>query len=380
MTEPARFDPMQLLLCRWRVLAIGAFVGALAATGYALLTPDWYSATLAVVPSQRGQDSAASAIASKLPGALDSFQTDVQRIEAVLVSTSVTDAVIDKFKLKDRYGTTHIEHARKALWSHCSTSSDRKAGLVTLTCEDKDPTTAMNIAEYFGQAGNQVFGRVSGSSAHEERVFLEAQVVRARNDVDDASRKLREFQEAHKILDLPEQTKAVISAMAQLKGEMLSKELELSYIRGFSSSGESSVVQLQQQVAVMESRLHELEHSGRGSATTGDGSAGSAQSFFPDAMSVPELRFELEELMREQKIRETVFGLLTERLEMAKVNEARDTSTFQILDHPTLPTFKSRPNRKKFVLIGFACGGALAAAMLLLPPWFRRRFRPAADV
>ena len=71
--------------------------------------------------------------------------------------------------------------------------------------------------------------------------------------------------------------------------------------------------------------------------------SGSSANFFPNAMSVPELRFELEQLMREQKIEETVFGLMTQRYEMASVDEARDTSTFQILDHPTLPTYRSRP-------------------------------------
>jgi LPS O-antigen subunit length determinant protein (WzzB/FepE family) len=45
-----------------------------------------------------------------------------------------------------------------------------------------------------------------------------------------------------------------------------------------------------------------------------------------------------------------------QRLEMAKVNEARDTSTFQILDRPSLPTVKSRPNRRGAVVNGLVIG------------------------
>jgi len=378
MTSQPEFDVFAILFRNWGKLALGAIIGLAAAIGYALWTPDWYSATLTVVPSQHSQDSAAMAIASKLPAALDTFSTDVQRIQAVLTSTSVSDEVIEKFKLKDRYGRQHIEQAREALWAHCGTSVDRRSGVVSLSCEDKDPKMAKEMTAFFGDVGNRVFGRVSVSSAREERKFLEDQVTKARHDVDDASQKLREFQERHKVVDLPEQSKAVISAMASIKGEMISKQLELSYLTSFSARTEASVVQLQQQIAIMESKLKQLEDehaavaSGGSAAGSGSARSGSA-SFFPDAMTVPQLRFELEQLLREQKIQETVFSLLTQRYEMAKVDEARDTSTFQILDYPTLPTFRSRPNRRRIAMLGLLAGFALAGAWLVIPAWWRHR-------
>src|SRR5690606_17534431 len=122
---------------------------------------------------------------------------DVQRINAALQSTSVRDEVINKFNLGELYETPYIEKTRAVLAEHCVTSADRKSGVVSLPCEDKDPKRAMEMAAYFGEVGNKVFGRVSASSAREERRFLEAQVLKARNDVDEASRKLREFQEKH---------------------------------------------------------------------------------------------------------------------------------------------------------------------------------------
>lgn len=369
--EKPPIDLIVVLVRRWKLLALTAALGAAVAAVYAFVAPEWFAATLTVVPAQKSQDSAAMSIAAKLPVALDTFQTDVQRIQAVLASTSVADEVIEKFGLDARYETSHREHTRAALAEHCTTNVDRKSGVVALTCEDKDPAQAKAMAEYFGEVGNRVFGRVSVSSAREERAFLEQQVIKARHDVDDASRKLREFQEQHKIIDLPEQSKAVISAMAQIQGEMVSKQIELSYLSGFSGRGESNVQQLQQQIAVMETKLRQLEeqHTEQGS---GAGS-GSNASFFPNAMTVPELREQLEQLMREQKIEETVFGLMTQRYEMAKVDEARDTSTFQILDHPTLPSFRSRPQRKRAIVLGAIGGFAAAVGLVLIPLWWRRR-------
>lgn len=376
MSEAARsIDIVGLLLRGWRTLAGFGVFGVAAAAAYALLSPKWYAATLTVVPSQRSPDIAAASLAAKLPGAFDILSTDIQRIQGVLNSTSVADQVIDKFDLQDRYGERYREHTRRELWEHCGTSVDRKSGVVSLTCEDKVPEQAKAMAEYFGEVGNRVFGRVTTSSAHEERRFLETQVVKARHDVDESSRKLREFQEAHKVIDLPEQSKAVLSAMASIKGGLISKQIELSYLSGFSARTEASVVQLQQQIAIMESKLEQLEDAQQSVVAAGSGSstvAGSA-SFFPGAMNVPELRFELEQLLREQKIQETVFLLMTQRYELAKVDEARDTSTFQILDHPTLPTYRSRPKRMMILLYGGAAGFALACAWILGPVWWLRR-------
>jgi tyrosine-protein kinase Etk/Wzc len=376
--EGMTFDALGTLRNKWRfVLAAGLF-GLAFGIVYGFVAPEWYEAQLAVVPSEKKNESSAMSFAAKLPIALDAMSIDVQRIQAVLNSHSVTDEVIEKFDLQKRYGTKFREQTREVLWKHCSTGVDRRSSVVTLTCEDRDPRMAMEIAAYFGDVGNKVFGRISASTAREERRFLETQVVKARADVDEASRKLREFQELHKIIDLPEQSKATIAAMASLQGELLSKQLELSYLTRFSASGEASVVQLQQQIAIMDRKLRDLEQATTPTVQqgvgTGSGSASSrvgGSEFFPSALNVPGLRFELEQLLRQQKIQETIFFLMMQRFEMAKIDEARDTSTFQILDYPTLPESRSRPRRAKAASFGLVIGLLLSSAGILLLTRFR---------
>jgi capsule polysaccharide export protein KpsE/RkpR len=368
--EQRDLDMLVLVVRRWRSITVFAMLGFAAAAMYALTMAEWFEARLSVVPTGPSRESAALALAARLPG-LDVGSTDNKRIEAVLDSQSVADAVIGKFKLQERYGYAHIEDARAALAKHCATSLDKKSGVVGLVCEDTDPAIARDMTGYFGEVGNQVFGRVSTSSARAEAQFLSAQVGSGRKDVDNASRALREFQEQHQVIDLPEQAKAVISAMASMKGELISKQLELSYVSGFAGRGESSVVQLQQKIALLERKLDQLtaaDHAGAGSG------AGSSGDFFPGAMNVPGLRFELEQLMRDQKIKETVFSLLTQRYELAKVDAARDTPSFQILDHPTLPTLRSRPTRRKVAVFGGFAGALLRLAWVVIPVWWRRRF------
>jgi tyrosine-protein kinase Etk/Wzc len=267
-----------------------------------------------------------------------------------------------------RYGEDHIEGARTKLQKHCAVIVDRKSDLVTLTCEDTDPATAKAIVEYFSDVGAQVFRRISASSARDERRFLEARVGEARQAVDEASQKLREFRETHKIIDLDEQSKAVVSAMGSLEGDRLSKQLQLSYLDDFSSHDESSVVQLRLQIAAVESELKNLQDGKAKAAATG---------FFPTASAVPQLAFELAQLTREEQIRERVFFLLTMQHELAKVKEARDTATFQVLDSPTLPTQKVRPKRRVVVMGGGLGGLVFGAILVVILGWWRTVFRRA---
>jgi len=289
----------------------------------------------------------------------------------VFESNSVTDAVIHKFDLLNRYKLRYIEHTRKELWSHCSTRIDRKARIVALTCEDRDPKFVQGMLAFFGEHGNEVFRRVSTTSATEEVRFLEQRVAQMRKEADESASRLREFEERYKVIDLESQSKAVVSAMASLRSQEISKELQLSYLNSFSSRDESTALQLRQQLSVMNAKFKALEEPGGRTADVNQGAVGQNANIFPPALSVPKLRFELEQLYRDRKIREGDLLLLMQRLEMAKVNEARDTSAFQILDAPGLPTYKSRPKRGLALASGLVLGLLVGLAWVFGPTYLR---------
>jgi tyrosine-protein kinase Etk/Wzc len=361
LAEP--LDVLLLLLRRWRTVAVFTLLGLACGAVYAYLATPWYAATITVIPSQHApQGGGPGGVA---PNGLDALALDVQRIKSVLVSSAVIDAVADRFALDAHDRTMDRQRMRELLGQRCYAYVDKDPGLVALACEDTSPAFAARMAELFGEEGNRVFGNIFVSSAREERKFLEAQVEKTRRDLAEASRKLREFQRTYKIIDLPEQSKAVISAMATIEGEIVSKQLELSYLAGFSADTESNVVQLKHQLAALAAQLKQLETAG--TTRTSD--------FFPAAMSVPELRFQLDELVREQKLQETLFFVMNQRYETAKVDEARDTSTFQILEHATVPSQPFKPKRRQLVELGCLMGAALSSAWILVPVWWRRRTR-----
>ena len=119
----------------------------------------------------------------------------------------------------------------------------------------------------------------------------------------------------------------------------------------------------------MQAKLKELEDSyaalhpavrcAAGSAAGAAAGSNEAPKFFPGCDARPfvaSCATSLEQLLREQsKIAETVFFLMTQR--WTRPGEGRRSAAtrrrFQILDNPTLPTFRSRPKRRRLVLLGF---------------------------
>ncbi len=358
-------------------IAIVTFAFALLGVAYTLLAPKWYRSVLTVVPAKPQKAGISGLLGSDLSAlaGLDSAigGADAPRIAAVLQSVAVTDAVIEKFDLRTRYREKYQELAREALWRHCDVKSLPKPGLVQLSCEDKDPRFVQQMLTFFAEFGNQVFRRVSGSSASEEVRFLEKRVAELRQQADDASERMRQFQEEHKIVDLDTQAKAVVSALAALNTQRITKQLELEYARTFSTGDEATAQQLRSQLSVVGETLRDLEEPtaempavpGKTRRRANDAKGG----VFPAALSVPKLRAEFEKLYRDRKVAEATLVFALERLEGAKANEARDVSTFLVLDPPALPTRKSRPRGSVAVALSTILGLVASLGFEL----FRRR-------
>lgn len=74
---------------------------------------------------------------------------------------------------------------------------------------------------------------------------------------------------------------------------------------------------------------------------------------------IPSTGVELYRLQRKLKTQEALFEQLTKQLEVAKMNEARDSSSLQVLDEAVKPKQSSKPNRITIVIfstvVAFFC-------------------------
>jgi uncharacterized protein involved in exopolysaccharide biosynthesis len=86
----------------------------------------------------------------------------------------------------------------------------------------------------------------------------------------------------------------------------------------------------------------------------------------------PELALQFLRLTRELEIQTTIFELLKQQYEHAKIQEMRDTPTVQVLDEASEPELKSEPKRVFTALLGGVLSFGLTLFFILLYEFSQR--------
>src|SRR5205814_2312896 len=107
-------------------------------------------------------------------------------------------------------------------------------------------------------------------------------------------------------------------------------QVQLQVMRNFATDANPEVVALRRRVDEMNRQLAQMQY-GDGAAWQ-FGQPGERHDFTVPFSRVPEVGLELARLTREVKVQETLTTLLTQQVEQARINEARDLPVVQVLD------------------------------------------------
>jgi tyrosine-protein kinase Etk/Wzc len=326
-----------------------------------LLLPNWYTATTSIFPAER-ESSFVGLASSILQGMglmggqemiLPAFATPSHVYASILKSRTVVEAIVQKYDLKKRYKSKTTQEAIKECLSHTRIKVGPE-GIVTLSFEDTDKKRAADVANSFVDELNGINQKVSSSRARGTRIFMEERLSETTRALEEAEDTLRSFQEKNKAISLDEQMKAQIQNVAELEGKLAMAEIELGLLRRTFTPKHPEIARKQIEISEIKRKI--------GAMNTGTpGSRDYGTLALPFA-KVPGLALEFGRLLRNVKIKETLFALLTEQYEHAKIQEAKDTPTIQILDVAEVPEKKSRPKR----LIILAIAGSLSVVFSML--------------
>jgi capsule polysaccharide export protein KpsE/RkpR len=103
------------------------------------------------------------------------------------------------------------------------------------------------------------------------------------------------------------------------------------------------------------------------STTTSDGSSTGSGSneLYPPLRQLPRLAVPYANLYRQVQVQETVFELLTQQDELARIQEAKDVPVVSVIDSPGIPEKKSFPPRLLIAVLLTIVSTSIAAALLL---------------
>jgi uncharacterized protein involved in exopolysaccharide biosynthesis len=362
------------------LLLRASLIALVASTVIAFLIPVRYDATTQLMPpdSQSGSGMALLSAVAGRAGGLGTVAGDLLGVKnsgalfvGVLQSRTVQDRLIEQFGLKRVYHESKSEDARLSLLEHTSISEDRKSGIIAITVRDHDPQRAAALAQAYVTELDRLVAQVSTSSARRERIFLEERLTAVKQDLDSAAQKFSEFASRNTAIDIPAQGRAMVEAAANLQGQLIAAESELRGLEAIYTDQNIRVRAIRARVAELRAQLGKI---GGDSGAGGALSSKSDPSLYPSIRQLPRLGVTYADLYRQTKIEETVFELLTQQYELAKVQEAKEIPSVKILDAAVVPTKKSFPHRLSLITAG------TALAILAVCAWlFAKRYWQVID-
>ncbi len=320
-------EQLRLLWGRRRFIFRAAAVGIVFSALIAFLIPTSYISSTKLMPPDTHSPSVLAAIAAKNGGGLASVADDLLGLKTtgalfigVLRSQTAQDRLIQQFDLRKVYSKRLVTDARTKLDENTSISEDRKSGIITISVTDHSPERAAALASAYVDQLNSLVSELSTSSAHRERVFLEERLKVAKQDLDFASNEFAQFSSKNSTLDIQLEGKAMLDVAANLAGQLAAAQSELEGMR----------------------RIY--------SADPPKGSSGDMP--YPSIRNLPLLGVKYADYYRHAKMQETVYELLTEQYELAKVQEAKETPSVKMLDPARVPEKKSFPPRLVIICLG----------------------------
>ena len=326
---------------------------------FSFILPKTFTAAAVLMPPGSQQNiSILNAFSdSELPfgGLISKTEEEAMKLIAILKSRTVMETIIKKYNLIEFYKAENIEEALESLADHVSLEIEEE-GTLSIKAHvstgwlhyDKDELKVRELsAEIANEFVNQldiVNKRLQTEQAVHQRKFLGERYGENLMDLIKAEEKLKQFKENHNIISIESQTRTAIESAAALKNQILINEVQKGVVSRKLKLNHPEIIGIEDEIRELTVKLHEIEY-GR------DTSENVRGNLFLVLSEIPQIDADLMRLTREVDIQSTLFIYLTQQYEDAKIQEAKNTPTIQLLDPAVTPIKKSSPKRLLMVFI-----------------------------
>lgn len=316
---------VSMLVARWKLVAGSALLAGVAAFGVASLVPKWYTAATVLLPPQQQQSAAAAAISqlgalAGLAGGLANVKSPADQYVALMQSTTVSDRLIEQFKLLEVYDKEFKQDARKQLRENVRINVGKKDGLITVEVDDREPKRAAEMANAYVEELRLMTNGLAVSEAQQRRAFFEQQLAQTKERLAKAQSALEESGISQGALKV--EPKSAAESYARLRAQATAAEVRLQTLRRMLAENTPEVMQQQAALNALREQVARVERQ-----------------------DVRQGGSEYVDRYREFKYQEALFEIFVKQYELAKVDESREGALIQVVDSAQPPEKKAGPRR-----------------------------------
>ncbi|CAG4884357.1 Lipopolysaccharide biosynthesis protein [Georgfuchsia toluolica] len=345
-----------IVLAKRKKLVLGfPLAVAILATALALALPNVYTATTKILPPQQGQSAASAMLAqlgglAGLAGVASGLKNPADLYVGMLNSRTVADNLIKRFDLNAVYEQDYQSKTRERL-DDKTTITAGKDGIISIDVDDEDAKRAADMANAYVDELFALTKTLAVTEAAQRRLFFEKQLEQARDNLVKVETSARAAISEGGLVKVDTQGRALVETTARLRAQVAVKEVEIGAMRSFATSQNPQLLAVQQEVAALKHELARME---------GTGDAASADKP-PTTQGMKNLG-----LLRDVKYYESVYELLAQQLEMARIDEAKDPALVQVVDKAIVPDRQSWRKRILIILLSTLVAGVAAVLWVFI--------------
>jgi len=273
----------------------------------------------------------------------------------VLKSRSVANFIVDTLKLrKSRFFEHYKEGQLQEIISQSLDILVDRSGVIYLSAsvwtnffpssESKDSAAilASRIANSAIQALDFIIRQRANNISGKTKEFIAGEIQVYQQKLDSIQNALETFQSNKKVLELEEQTKAIVAQATDLSVELAKAEVELNLAKKLYSDNAQSLKVLQENYNTLRSQYNKIQAGG----LTGE------DQFSIPLKDIPSLIKEYTNLIREQKLYEQILIYLRTTYFQEAIAEKKDVPQVDVLDWAVKPYKKNAPTFSLAILIG----------------------------
>lgn len=320
--------------------------------------PNYYTASATILVERGGQGVLASTILASLglePGAVAPSGTyDIGAfLIMVLRSRTFLDKIIEEFGIIDRYQLKFQvkSKARELLEAKTTIEYDRTTASISISFQDSDPVFARDVTNRMVSLLNEWYAQNIGSSNTQQRLLLEGKVNDVKAEMSSLERRLKTLQNRYGVLTPQDLGTSQASALAELRSQLILKEIEIKNYSTISAIEDPKLQQLR------EERQNILD------LIAGQAGAPLAAGSSADPRSLSQAQTEFNNLTVELNVQRQIYDTLSQQYEVMKLTSEPEQA-FQVLELAEIPDAKSGPQRSRLVVVvtlaAFVASAALA--------------------
>lgn len=362
------------LLWKYRKkLIINFFVTAIVIAGITLILPKSYRATAVVVPPVDQGGLGSLSLLSNLPGNLFGQGTDqISMFRAILESRTIFTNISIKYHLENLYNTENIEETINNLAGN-SDFEVTEEGTIKISVSVSTPflsdstnddnarkLSAVLTNEFVTQL-DAINRKLTSQQSRSNREFIEKRYNEVKLNLAEAEDSYMDFQEKYGIIALPEQVEAAIGIAADYESELGISEIKYNVMRHSLGDNHPEVQLAKLNIDLLRKKIQSI--LGFSNSFVLDSIF--TKRLFPLFSDIPHLGKKFIRVERDLEVQSLIYEFITQEFERAKIEEARDTPTVQVIDLAIPPIQKHRPRRSLLVLFATFLSSITYVAIIL---------------